>query len=62
MTTTRKYGGTGLGLALVSRFCKLMGGTVSVESRPAKGSCFIVRLPLETVDAVSESAVSAGVV
>ncbi len=34
VTTTRKYGGTGLGLALVSRFCRLMGGEVAVESQP----------------------------
>ena len=40
VTTTRKYGGTGLGLALVSRFCELMGGSVSVESRPDEGSRF----------------------
>ncbi len=33
VTTTRKYGGTGLGLALVSRFCRLMGGEVAVDSR-----------------------------
>ena len=47
VTTTRKYGGTGLGLALVSRFCELMQGSVSVESRPGEGSRFTVRLPLE---------------
>ena len=47
VTTTRKYGGTGLGLALVSRFCELMNGSVSVESRPDEGSRFTVRLPLE---------------
>jgi two-component system, sensor histidine kinase and response regulator len=47
VTTTRKYGGTGLGLALVSRFCSLMSGTVAVESRPGQGSRFTIRLPLE---------------
>ncbi len=47
VTTTRKYGGTGLGLALVSRFCELMGGSVIVDSRPDSGSRFTVRLPLE---------------
>jgi signal transduction histidine kinase len=45
VTTTRKYGGTGLGLALVSRFCELMSGRVSVESQPGKGSRFTVVLP-----------------
>src|SRR4030095_16060799 len=34
VTTTRKYGGTGLGLALVSRFCRLMHGEVAVVSQP----------------------------
>ncbi|HEV3061127.1 MAG TPA: ATP-binding protein [Vicinamibacterales bacterium] len=58
VTTTRKYGGTGLGLALVSRFCQLMGGHVSVESQLAKGSRFIVHLPLETVEGVVEPAVA----
>ena len=51
MTTTRKYGGTGLGLAIVSRFCELMGGTIAVESRPGKGSRFVVQLPVEMIDA-----------
>ena len=51
VTTTRKYGGTGLGLALVSRFCELMNGSVSVVSRPDEGSRFTVRLPLEAAPA-----------
>ena len=42
---SRKYGGTGLGLALVWRFCQLMGGDVSVQSAPQKGATFTVRLP-----------------
>jgi signal transduction histidine kinase len=44
-STTRKYGGTGLGLALSSRFCRLMGGVLTVESQLGKGSVFILRLP-----------------
>ena len=46
VTTTRKYGGTGLGLALVARFCQLMGGSVAVQSVPGQGARFVVRLPL----------------
>src|SRR5262249_9988534 len=55
VTTTRKYGGTGLGLALVARFCQLMGGRVSVESQLGKGSRFIVTLPLDCSDIRSEA-------
>jgi signal transduction histidine kinase len=60
VTTTRKYGGTGLGLAIVSRFCDLMGGSVSVDSRPGEGSRFVVRLPLEMADPVTDSLAPGG--
>jgi signal transduction histidine kinase len=43
----RKFGGTGLGLALVSRFCELMGGRVGVETPDGGGARFTVRLPAE---------------
>ena len=49
--TTRKYGGTGLGLTISSRFCRLMGGSLAVDSTPGRGSCFTARLPLDVVEA-----------
>ncbi len=45
-STTRRYGGTGLGLALSKRFAALMGGDITVDSEPGKGSTFILRIPL----------------
>ncbi len=50
VSTTRKYGGTGLGLALTRRFCQMMGGEVTVTSELGRGSTFTVRLPAETRD------------
>jgi PAS domain S-box-containing protein len=45
-STTRRYGGTGLGLAVSGQLAGLMGGRIAVESTPATGSCFTLRLLL----------------
>jgi len=54
-STTRKHGGTGLGLVISRRLAELMGGSLKVDSVPGQGSRFTLRLPLR----VTEQAVAA---
>lgn len=52
-STTRRYGGTGLGLTISARLVSLMGGELTVQSEPGEGSEFAFTLPLEGQLAVS---------
>ncbi|WP_133054850.1 response regulator, partial [Niastella populi] len=49
-STTRKYGGTGLGLTISKSLVELMGGQLTVESEPDKGSAFSFNLSLQVVN------------
>ncbi len=53
-STTRRFGGTGLGLSLTRAFGELLGGEVGVRSAPGAGSTFLVRVPATLPVAVAE--------
>jgi CheY-like chemotaxis protein len=46
-STTRDYGGTGLGLPISRRFCQMMGGDITVTSKIGKGTTFTIELPTQ---------------
>lgn len=46
-SATRRYGGSGLGLALARKLARILGGDIELVSSPGQGSRFTVELPLE---------------
>lgn len=59
VSTTRKYGGTGLGLTISRRFCRMMGGDITLVSELGKGTTFTVELPAQVVEKTGQGEPSA---
>ena len=55
-SSTRRFGGNGMGLAIGKRLAELMGGNILVKSQPGVGSCFELRLPCRAVDKMDAGA------
>jgi signal transduction histidine kinase/CheY-like chemotaxis protein len=60
LSTTKEYGGTGLGLTISKKFAELLGGGILVSSEVGKGSCFTLRLPQITLDRSTDVAAQNG--
>lgn len=58
--TTRRYGGTGLGLTICRNLARALGGDIAVRSRPGEGSVFTVDLPLVEAEAPASTAPEPG--
>jgi signal transduction histidine kinase len=54
-STSKKYGGTGLGLALSRKFCLMMGGDIMVTSELGRGPTFTVTVPVTAPDPTAKS-------
>lgn len=58
-STTRAFGGTGLGLTISRSFCEMLGGSIDVESKPGAGTAFSLRLPVSGTPGAKAQAASA---
>jgi signal transduction histidine kinase/ActR/RegA family two-component response regulator len=61
-STTRRFGGTGLGLTICARLVKMMGGHIQVDSLPDQGNCFHFQIPAAIAAPLAEQVVSPPVV
>ncbi|MGG7054422.1 ATP-binding protein [Nitrosomonas sp. ANs5] len=60
-STTRRFGGTGLGMSISQRLTHMMGGQITLQSQPDQGSTFIVRVPFARLSAGQKAGTSADV-